>query len=270
MHSQRACLLLQRFTPNTTTATQRLLLFLLLLCVAVVGQLEVNLLRAPVEATIRLLFKARFSYTPASGQVRLYQSSQPGGTDTLLFPLVDDGSYSARDDQGGDGVFSNSLSTVLCSSEGDVYFTAIHDQLPALSERLHVKVSCVLPSTPEQINQSFLAAVNANAQLNELVAQGNLSPTEALGAIVNALGTTAGVDTFTLVTTGAGVTWQNEQGMRFRAFLSLPGQRAGPEPASPNKDPSLGLPYKPPAVSLPTTKPVARATASAVPGKHDK
>lgn len=233
------------------------------------GRLTINVDRAAVGSNERLIFTANFASDTAGKAIQLWQSTTPGALTTLIFPLVDDGSYTYRDAVAGDGVFSNTKSSADCSVEGDVYYTAVITGQPAPAEVLTAKLHCFTPATPPQVDSSIAQATSINTQLLQKVAQGNTVP-QALAAIANTLNTTPGVDPATVKTTGASVRWRTLQGLRFRAYVPLPGQRAGP--ALPAKGYVQGPSYAPPGWVDPVTaitphdhlpRPLAAAAVSA-------
>ena len=219
---------------------------LLLLVGAGAARLAINLGRVVVGQQERLIFTAHLPSTaPAGTMVALYQAAGPAASGTQVFPLVDTGDYSARDAFAGDGVYSNTMSAMPCTSPGDLYFYAMVS-LPAGGQRLDAVVHCVNPPAPAALTAGLTKASEVDRQLHELVATGGKSTPEALAVMAASLKGTAVVDAASVRSTGQSVVWQTTDGLTMRAHLPLPGQRAAPggdsgggsDPQLPNK------PYK--------------------------
>jgi hypothetical protein len=212
-------------------------------CFAAAGGLTINVGRVAVGSNERLIFTAKFASNTVGKTIKLYQSASPGLLTTYVLQLMDDGSFAARDATANDGTFSNTLSTADCTAEKDIHFSAVIDGQPSPAEVLTAKVHCFTPPTIEQAAAGITQASTINTQLAQQVNQGS-TVSQALSAVATILRTTSGLDPTTIVTTGIAVIWSTSQGLRFRAYTSLPGQRAAPASA-PVKDYVHGPPYIP-------------------------
>lgn len=187
--------------------------------------LTINTDKVAVGSLERLIF---WAVSPVGKTIRLYSGTYSART--FLFHLMDDGSYSYRDVAAGDGVYSNTM-IAECSSEGDMYYSAEVEgsSVAPLVAVLH----CFVPATDIQVTGSIAVATEIQEQLELLIQhQGNVSQgntSQALDTIADILRNSTDVDSSTVVTTGQGIIWRTNEGLGFRAYVPLPGQRAAPQ-----------------------------------------
>lgn len=186
--------------------------------------LTVNTDRVAVGSTERLIFRAVY---PVGQTIKLY--SVAASNQTFLFNLRDNGAHTFRDVAANDGVYSNTM-IAECTSEGVILYRA--EMEGSADAPLEVALRCFTPATEAQVENSIAVAADVQQQLELLLqqqsnsSQGNAS--QVLQSIEGILRSSAEVDSATVLTTGQGVIWSTNEGLRFRVYVPLPDQRAAP------------------------------------------
>jgi hypothetical protein len=213
-------------------------------------------------SSVRLVFTAKFADGTAGASVQLYQGLLPGNLTTLIFPLMDDGMFSHRDDVAGDLVYSNTL-TIQYNSEGDVNFAAVSSQLSS-DYRLIAKLT-VLPAPNQTHEAAGLAfAQTLQNQLENQLLTGHGMP-QALNNVRDAVLSQLGIAPSDIIVSGRSVRWRTLEGFRFMVQVFVDGERSGGRGRDLlAKDATLGRPYH--ARAATQQHPFLRAAAM-TPGK---
>jgi hypothetical protein len=178
-----------------------------------------------------------------------------------MFPLLDDGMYSHRDDVAGDLVYSNTL-TIQYDSEGDINFAATSSQFPS-DLRLVGKITVL--SAPNQTHDEagFAFAQQMQTQLENLVSAG-FGRAQALSNVRDAVSSELGIPASAITVSGRSVLWRTLEGLTYIVYLQ-DDQTWGRRRHLLVKDAMLGRPYH--ASSTTQQHPFLRAAAAPTPGE---
>jgi hypothetical protein len=199
--------------------------------------LHINTDHMVVGSSQRLVFSARFLQNTTGNTARLYQSALPGNLTTLVFPLVDDGLYSHRDEVAGDLVYSNTL-TIQFDTVGTVYYAAVAGS--GSDQPLVAMINVVAAPSQIQRDAGLTVARDLQAQLSR-------EGTPSLGALNNirdALLDRHSIQPSDIIVSKRSVRWKTAEGLRFMVQAFVAGERSGGRGRRLlGKDAALGKPY---------------------------